>query len=55
MYGRTVQVTISIPIGLLTRVDDIAAKYSAFRAHTTAWLIHMGLVYLKLLKEKQKD
>jgi len=49
MYGRTVQVTISIPMLLLQKIDDFAEEYGTTRSHMTAVLVVQGLSRFQLL------
>jgi len=54
-YGRTIQMTISVPLGLLRIIDDIAEKYSLSRSHTIACLLEYGRIHLLELIAKQVE
>jgi len=52
-YGRTIQLTISVPIGLLRIIEDLAEKYSQSRSHTIACLLEYGRIHLLELIAKE--
>ena len=54
-YKKTVSVTITMPMDLLDVVWDIMTESgSNSRSNTIAYLVHMGIVYLKLLKAQDE-
>jgi len=56
MYGRTVQVTISIPMLLLQKIDDFSEQYATTRSHMMAVLVVQGLSkFQSLLAEEIEE
>lgn len=55
-YGVTKRVvkTISLPICLLVRVEELAVEENLATSEVIAWLIDLGLTYLKLIEEQKK-
>jgi len=53
IYGRTVQVTISIPMLLLQKIDDLAEKLDTSRSHIASALIIQGISKYKSLTAEE--
>jgi len=51
---KTVIVSISMPLDMLQKIEDIAIKKNSKRSETVQWLIRLAFAYLKLLKEQEK-
>lgn len=53
-HGKTVSITITMPLDMLQAIEDLSYQSKASRSNTICYLVHMGIVYLQMLEEQEK-